>query len=379
MRLIISGGGTGGHIYPALAIAEELQGRGAQVLYMGGHASAEEELAAAYGFDFQAVSTAALHRSFPRIAADLWHNYRGLRQAEKIIAGFHPRLVIGTGGFATAPVLMAAQRLRIPTLLHEQNAYPGLANRRLSRKARAVCLTFAAAAPYFAHPERIHHTGLPLRPQILALAGELHPGMARDKNVSALDAACAFFDIPAGERNLPTLLITGGSQGADSLNKAALAGYKKLLAAGLRIIHLCGKNNYLELRQKAPQDKRLIILPYLEQMEHALALADLAVARAGASYLAEAAVIGLPSILIPYPYAAGDHQRANAQTYAEADAALVIEDAQLNGIVFAQTVLDLLGNPVRLTRMREGALSLAKPAARGAIAEIALSLAEAQQ
>ncbi|NLF80065.1 MAG: undecaprenyldiphospho-muramoylpentapeptide beta-N-acetylglucosaminyltransferase, partial [Clostridia bacterium] len=140
MRLIISGGGTGGHIYPALAIAEELQGRGAQVLYMGGHASTEEKLSAAYGFDFQSVRTAALHRRFPRIVADLYENYRGLRQAEKIIRDFAPRLVIGTGGFVTAPVLMAAQRLRIPTLLHEQNAYPGLANRRLSRKAQAVCL-----------------------------------------------------------------------------------------------------------------------------------------------------------------------------------------------------------------------------------------------
>jgi UDP-N-acetylglucosamine--N-acetylmuramyl-(pentapeptide) pyrophosphoryl-undecaprenol N-acetylglucosamine transferase len=384
MRVIISGGGTGGHIYPALAIAEEMQGRGAQVLYMGGYASAEEELAAAYGFDFRAVRTAPLHRNLPRLAADLYENYCGLRQAKRIIADYQPALAIGTGGFVTAPVLMAAERLHIPTLIHEQNACPGLANHRLAHKASAVCLTFSAAASYFPHQERIYHTGLPLRPQILALAGQAKPEAANQAANAANQAANAanqaanaawdYFHIPATERNLPTLLITGGSQGAERLNKAALAAYKPLLSRGIRIIHLCGKNNYLELRQKAPQDSKLILLPYLEQMEHALALADLAVARAGASFLAEAAVTGLPTILIPYPYAAGDHQRANARAFNEADAALVIEDEQLNGESLRENVLSLLDNPARLGRMREGALSLAKPDARSEIAAIAFSI-----
>jgi UDP-N-acetylglucosamine--N-acetylmuramyl-(pentapeptide) pyrophosphoryl-undecaprenol N-acetylglucosamine transferase len=253
----------------------------------------------------------------------------------------------------------------ISTLLHEQNVYPGLANRRLARKAQAVCLTFKEAETYFPHPERLYHTGLPVRQEILALAGK-----------ALLDEAYGYFNIPETERDIPILLITGGSQGAKSINQAALAAYKPLLGAGIRIIHLCGKNNYFEMRQKAPEHDRLLLLPYLDEMEYGLAVADLAVARAGASFLAEAAVFGLPAVLVPYPYATNDHQSGNAQVWADAEAARVIRDSALTGDALGDAVLSLLGNPVRLKRMKESALTLAKPRAEKDIADIAMSVAK---
>ena len=365
MRAIISGGGTGGHIYPALAIAEELRARGDEILYMGGADSIEEELARGHGFAFASVATSPLHRNLLKIASDLATNYRGLREAKKIISAFAPDVAIGTGGFVTAPVLAAAQSLHIPTMIHEQNAFPGLANRRLAQKADAVCLTFAPAQKYFPHQEKIHYTGLPVRQRIIEA-----------KNESLKAEAYHFFAIPDGQSDIPTLLITGGSQGAQSLNEAAHAAYAGLLDAGYRIIHLCGKKNYFSMKQKAPQHQRLILLPYLEQMEYGLAVADLALARAGASFLAEVAVSGLPTILVPYPYATNDHQAANAHVFSEEDAAVVIKDADLNGERLLQTVVALFNNPVRLERMQAGALTLAKTAAAADIADVAYHIAK---
>ena len=359
LKAIVCGGGTGGHIYPALAIAEQLRADGARVLYMGAGDSTEQKLAAAAGFSFRGVDCCGLHKSSPRLIADLWRNYRGLRQARRIISGFAPEIVIGTGGYAEAPVIKAAQGLGIPTLLHEQNAYPGLANRRLSRKARAVCLTFGAAAPYFPHPDRLHETGLPVRRQVLEASRE---------------AAWDYFGVEGEERGIPTLLITGGSLGAASLNRAAVEAYPALLAAGVRVIHLCGRKNFHEIKGSAPDHPRLILLPYLEDMQHALALADLAVGRAGASFSAETLCLGLPTVLIPYPYAANDHQRFNARAMAEGGASVVIEDDALNGGVLTRTVLDLLNDAERLRTMSESAKAMARYDAAREIAAVAYGL-----
>ncbi len=364
MRVIVSGGGTGGHIYPALSIAQELRSRGAEVLYAGGYDSVEAELAVSYGFSFAPVSSAPLHRHSLKVVGDLLTNATGIAEAKKTVRNFGADIAIGTGGFVTAPVLMAAQSLGIPTMIHEQNAYPGLANRQLAKKAQAVCLTFPAASAYFPHKERLYHTGLPVRPQIVSAA-----------EGSIKEEAYEYFHIPTGERDMPTLLITGGSQGAMSINRAAAAAYDSLLAQNCRIIHLCGKKNYDELRAKAPDNRLLILLPYLERMEYAMALADLALARAGASFLAEAAIIGLPSLLIPYPYATNDHQTANAREFSQAGAAIVISDNQLNGSVLAKEAGGILFDKDRRARMREGALSLARPDAAAAIARIAEKIA----
>ena len=359
LKAIVCGGGTGGHIYPALAIADQLRADGTQVLYMGAKDSTEQKLATDAGFPFRGVDCRGLHKTSPRLILDLCHNFRGVLQARRAIREYGPRLVVGTGGYAEAAVIKAAQGLGLPTLLHEQNAYPGLANRRLSKKAQAVCLTFAAAAPYFPHADRLHDTGLPVRRQVLEATRE---------------AAWEYFGIEGEEQGIPTLLITGGSLGAASLNKAAVDAYDDLLAAGIRVIHLCGRKNYDEIKAAAPQHPRLILLPYLDEMQHALALADLAVGRAGASFSAETLCLGLPTVLIPYPYAANDHQRFNAKAMAEGGASVVIEDGELTGEILSETVLSLLGNEERLRAMADGAKAMARYDAAKAIAEVAYGL-----
>lgn len=367
MKAIVCGGGTGGHIYPALAIAEQLRLDGVEVLYMGGReagASLEERLSVAAGFDFRGVDCCGLHTRSPRLLADLWKNYRGLRQARQLIGDFGPDLVIGTGGYAEAAVIKAAQGLGLPTLLHEQNAYPGLANRKLAKKAQAVCLTFAAASPWFPHAERLHLTGLPVRQQVLQATRE---------------AAWDYFNIHGSERQVMTVLLTGGSLGAASLNRAAQAAYGQLLEQGLRLIHLCGRDKYVRLRQQAPVHERLLLLPYLDEMQHALALADLAVARAGASFSAEALVLGLPTILAPYPYAANDHQRFNARAMQEGGASIMLEDKDLSGATLSQIVLELAGDRDRLRQMSDAARRMAKYQAARDIVDVAYGLVRPSQ
>lgn len=353
MKAVVSGGGTGGHIYPALAIAQRLRNDGVDVLYMGGENSMEAKLASASGFAFFGLRCAGLHRRSLRIVKDCVVNAIGIHQARMQLKKFSPDIVVGTGGYGSAPVLKGAQSLGLTTVLHEQNAFPGLANRLLARQAKAVCLTFPAAAEYFPHPERLHVTGLPIRTEILTTTREQARG---------------YFQIP--DDGKPVLLITGGSQGAASLNTAATEAVPVLLTKGIRILFLCGKADYFSRRQSLPEHPDLILRPYLEHMEYALALADLAVARAGASFLAEALACALPTILVPYPYAANDHQRFNAKSLVEQGAAEMIEDSELTGSVFLEHVLALLQDEPRRKEMAFQAKSMSIPDAGDRIAEI---------
>ncbi len=368
MKAIVSGGGTGGHIYPALAIARALEESGWKVMFMGGKkspdgqgAAAEEKAAQSAGFAYQGVAASGLHMRRATLFKEIIVNLRGWQEAKTYIEKFKPDIVIGCGGYAAAPVLRAAQSLRIPTLLHEQNAYPGRANRYLAKRAQGICQTFAASASFFPAKSHIYLTGLPVR------QGVLHVNR---------DEAWRFFNIDGKERDIPTILITGGSQGAQSINKAVAGAYDRLLAENVRIIHLCGEKNYQQLRQTTPAHPHLLLLPYLEHMEYALALADLAIARSGASFLAEIACLGVPSLLIPFPYAAGDHQTANAQAMAAAGAAEMIRDADLNSDLLLEKALSFIHDPVKLHTMSEAAKSLAKPNAAEQICQIAKKIIE---
>ncbi|MBQ6807701.1 MAG: undecaprenyldiphospho-muramoylpentapeptide beta-N-acetylglucosaminyltransferase [Firmicutes bacterium] len=357
MKAVISGGGTGGHIYPALSIAQRLRADGVEILYVGGKASVEAKLAARNGFAFFGLDCAGLHRRSLAIIKDLLTNARGLLQARSCLRDFQPDVVIGTGGYAEAPVLKAAQNMGIPTLLHEQNAYPGLANRTMARKAKAVCLTFQAAAPYFPHADRLHLTGLPIREQIFSATRE---------------AAREYFQIP--DDGKPTLLITGGSQGAAALNNAAAEAMESLLEQGIRVIHICGEKEYSSRKQHMPKHPDLLLRPYIEQMEFALALADLAVSRAGASFIAEALAVGLPTILVPYPYAANDHQRFNALALQEKGAGILVENDALNGKILLEQVLSLLQDDEKRQEMSANCRAMAVPDAAGRIAGIVYDL-----
>ena len=362
LRIAISGGGTGGHIYPALAILDSLsQMVEIKALYLGSADSQEEKRATALAIPFQRIKARGLSRRSPKIVMQMLVNYQGFCQAKHVLESFSPNVVVGTGGYVAAPVLRAAVSLGLPALIHEQNAYPGLANKMLAPKVNRVCLTFGAAAPYFRRQDNLVVTGLPVRRAIMEAKQE---------------EAWAHLGLSPG---YPLLLLTGGSQGAQKLNRAATAAYRGLLDQGWQILHLTGATGYEEVlaaaqSQGLAQEGRLVIRAYLDEMEYALAAADLVLSRAGASFLSELLCRGLPAILVPYPFAAGDHQRHNARALEEKGAALVVEDEELTSGALLDMAGSLLANKERRQAMAAASCGMGNPLAGEKIAELILDL-----
>lgn len=369
LRVVVTGGGTGGHVYPALAIAQGLLKAkpGIEILYIGTDRGLEAEVVTRAGLPFATIKVQGLERR------RLWKNFKalarlgqGLWEAYSLLRLFRPQVVVGTGGYVCAPVCMVAAILRIPVILHEQNAFPGLTNRILSRVARTVCLTFPEAKKYFPSRVELVTTGLPVRPEILATNRE----EARAKLKIGPDQ---FF-----------ILIVGGSQGARSLNYAALSLFRAYQGRpSLKILHVAGRKDYEQLKAEAAKlgiyvdgNGNITIVPYLHDIHLALAAADLVIGRAGASFLAEVLVKGLPAVLIPYPYAAGNHQEYNARALAEKGAAIIIRDNELAAGKLLRTVESLLADPERLKKMAQASARLGRPDALEKIVDKILALAE---
>ncbi len=353
LRVVVSGGGTGGHIYPALAIARGVLARGGTVLYAGTAAGMESSIVPREGIPFAGIASAGLSRSWSvRNLAALGRAGWGVAQACGVLRRFRPRVVAGTGGYVSAPVVLAAAAMRIPTLIHEQNAVPGLTNRSLSRLADGVAVTFPAALDRFPG-RRVKYTGLPVRPEFLAAdraAARRRLGLAGD----------VFF-----------LLSVGGSRGAHSLNMGmvdvirALGGQKDL-----ELVHLTGQAGRPAFQ--AELDRRGIILAnygnvrveaYRDDMADLMAAADLVIARAGAASIAELTVLGRPSILVPYPFAAANHQQVNAEELVARGAARMILDRDLSGACLVENIGYLRRDPGARERMARAALELGRPRA----------------
>ena len=353
LRFVVSGGGTGGHIYPALAIARGLQDRypGAEILYVGTTGGMEADLVPKEGLPFQGIAAAGLERKLSlRNLRVLWQAGRGFLQACGIIKRFLPNAVIGTGGYVCGPVVLAAALKGIPTLIHEQNALPGITNRILARFAGRVAVTFADSAIFFPNEKKTILTGLPVRPEILSVD--------REAGLEKLNLE--------GDRFL--LLSFGGSRGARSINQSMLAVIKRFAGdPRLNILHVTGKaghEDFLEACSKESMDLAKIgnvtISSYVYNMQNALAAADLVISRAGAATLAELTALGIPSILIPYPYAAENHQEYNARALEKEGAAQVVLDRYLNGEVLCHKVDELLENPTLMLRMAEASKKMGK-------------------
>lgn len=372
MRVVVTGGGTGGHVYPALAIAQGLLKAqpGIEVLYIGTNRGLEAEVVARAGLPLATITVQGLERR------RLWKNFKalvrlgqGLWEAYRLLHRFRPQVVVGTGGYVCAPVCMVAAALRIPIILHEQNAFPGLTNRLLSRVARTVCLTFPEAKRYFPSGVELITTGLPVRPEIISTD--------REKARAQLNIKPDQFFI----------LIVGGSQGARSLNYAALSLFRAYQGQpSLRILHVAGRQDYERLKAQAEksgiyldEDGNITIVPYLHDMHIALAAADLVIGRAGASFLAEVLVKGLPAILVPYPYAAGNHQEYNARAVARQGAAIIVHDNELTKGKLLRVVKSLLADPEKLKKMAQASARLGRPDALDKIVARILMLAEEQE
>jgi UDP-N-acetylglucosamine--N-acetylmuramyl-(pentapeptide) pyrophosphoryl-undecaprenol N-acetylglucosamine transferase len=354
-RILIAGGGTGGHIIPALAIADELKARhGAELLFVGTARGLESRLVPQAGYRLQLIRVGQLNRvSLATRLRTLLDLPLGLLQCVRLLREFRPSVVIGVGGYASGPVMGAAILLRIPTLAFEPNAVPGLANRLIGSRVRAAAVNFEPAARYF---RNAHVTGIPVRGEFFRLA-QRSPGAA------------------------PHLLVFGGSQGARTLNAMMPKIAATLLdrVSGLTILHQAGARHadatLAAYRESGAPADRWQVAAFLDDMPHRFESADLVLARSGASTVAELAAAGKPAVLVPLPTAADDHQRRNAEVMAEAGAARVLLEPDLTAAQLEGTLADLLAAPGDLHRMAENARRLAHPDAAQRIAEMALALA----
>jgi UDP-N-acetylglucosamine--N-acetylmuramyl-(pentapeptide) pyrophosphoryl-undecaprenol N-acetylglucosamine transferase len=335
-------------VVPALAVADALRAEGAEVVFVGGE-RAEAEAVPAAGYELHPIAVEGISRRNPiRAARAAWRAFIAMRRSRRLLRELGADVVMGGGGYVSGPVGAAAVREGIPLVLTEADSHLGLANRVLAPFAARVCLAFPI-------PDRTGHrfrvTGRPIHPP-------------------ATDRPAARRRFRVGPKE-PLVLVFGGSQGARSINEAALAAFAD---ADFRVLHAAGRRDYEELREPVP-GPHYDLRPYLEDFSQALLASDLVVARAGGSVF-EIAAAGRPAVLIPYPHATGDHQTTNAQWMAEAGAAVVIVDDELMPMRLRETVLALLDDPERLADMREASAVIARPAAARAVAAQVLAAAQ---
>lgn len=354
MRFVVTGGGTGGHIYPALAIARGLMQRfGGEVYYLGGSRGMESKIVPRTGIDFMAIELEGFRRSLtPANLRVALKAARGTGSAFKILKKIKPRAVIGTGGYVCGPVVLAAVMGGIPSIIHEQNALPGITNRMLAPFVKMIMVNFEESKKFFSSRAKIMATGLPLRPEIM----EAEPQEARVK-----------LGIPPGR----LVLSFGGSQGAQSINNAMLEVMASLAGeSDINFLHVTGPAHYEGFMEELTRrgipvvkNGNIFITPYLYDMPEALAAADLVVSRAGATTLAELTSVGLPAILVPYPYASENHQEHNALALERAGAAIMIRDRDLSSVGLAGVVRKLVGDQEAMKGMASASKAMGKPGA----------------
>lgn len=363
MRVLIAGGGTAGHVFPALALARRLADEHrVEVRFAGTATGQEARLVPDAGFPFEAVEARPLKRelSVDAVTAPV-AAIRSVSACRPLVE--RADVVVGMGGYVSLPVGLAAVRAKRPLVIHEQNAVPGLANRVLAHRARAVALTFGEAAERMPRRARTVITGNPVREQVLAVeAGR--EALAKEALVE--------LDLEPGRR---TVVVFGGSQGALHVNAAAVDAIGRLRERGdLQVLILTGSAHERRISEAlaTASGVRARVRGFLDRMELAYAVADLVISRAGATTCAEVSVCGVPAVLVPYPHATGGHQDANAGALERAGAAVRLPDAALSGEVLASLVLSLIGDPARLASMREHMRSWSRPDAAEALAAVVL-------
>lgn len=368
MRVIIAGGGTGGHLYPGIAIAEEVTARpGGEVLFVGTARGLESRLVPAAGYALELLEVSGLKRTgWGGLARGLLRLPRAFFASRAILRRFRPDLVIGVGGYASGPIVFAAALAGLPTAILEPNSRPGLTNRLLGRVVRRVFVAFEVSRGFFA-ASKTRLTGSPVRRRFFA--GQ--PAATATVNAPAVAAAA-------------TVLVVGGSQGARAVNELVVAMTPFLAQRGAlpRILHQTGPSDFERTRAAYAALGEAVagaveVRPYIDDMPAALAQASLVIGRAGALTLAELAIVGCPAILIPLPTAADDHQTENARELAEAGAALVLRQADARPAELGDLVAALLSDQPRRAAMARAMAALGRPGAARAIVDELEKLAPA--
>jgi UDP-N-acetylglucosamine--N-acetylmuramyl-(pentapeptide) pyrophosphoryl-undecaprenol N-acetylglucosamine transferase len=342
---VLTGGGTGGHVFPALAVARVLRQRGHRILFIGTQDGMEAKLVPDAGFDMEFVRSSGLNRvGIRQQTQTLFALPGGITAAARLLKQFKPQAIFSTGGYAAGPVMLAAMLNRYPLVIMEPNATPGFANRKAARYVYRALLGFESARRWFPQG-RAEVTGLPVRPE--------------------------FFQVQPKSEAPFTLLITGGSRGARKLNHAMRAAWPLLKNSEIHILHQTGAKEYEALARDFPAaGVQGEVMPFIKDMAAAFSNADLVLGRAGAGAVNEIAAAGMPSVLIPLPFAADDHQRRNAEALVEANAARLIPDADLTAETLFQTVDSLRLQPTLLLSMRENVKRFAHPAAAERAADV---------
>jgi UDP-N-acetylglucosamine--N-acetylmuramyl-(pentapeptide) pyrophosphoryl-undecaprenol N-acetylglucosamine transferase len=363
MRVILAGGGTGGHVIPALAIAQELRARyHADVLFVGTQRGIETRLVPAAGFKLHLIQVGALNRvDFATRLKTLLDLPRALMESAKLIREFRPDVMIGVGGYASGPAMLTAAMMSVPTVAFEPNVVPGFANRMLAPMVSAAAVHFEATCHYF---RNCHVTGVPVRQEFFHVPARAAVHTA----VHTKDAR-------------PTLLVFGGSQGASAINQAVLEALPKLMEAvpGIHVIHQTGERDYVTAQ--AVYLRTMIsaeVSPFIDDMPGAFARADLLVCRSGASTVAEITAAGKPAIFVPLPTAAADHQTQNAATLADGGAARLLRQSEFSSDRVVSEIAELLRDRPRLAAMAEAARRFAHPDAAAKIADLAARAAGVQ-
>ena len=362
VRVMIAGGGTGGHISPGIAIADALERSdpGVEVFFMGRSGSIEERLVGRTGREFVPVPSMGLRRSADiRNLGMPFVVVAGFARAFGVLASRRPAAAVGTGGFVSMPPVLAAQTLGIPTVLQEQNSYPGLATRSLSRWASAVHTSFEETAGHLPRARSVVLSGNPVRSEF--------------ESVDRRESRAKLGLNPEGN----VVLFVGGSRGARRINTAVAGAAARLADAGVTLIVQTGRDDLDDVRAAtARAGVPATVEPFFDDMATAYAASDLVVSRSGASALAEIMIVGLPSILVPYPFATEGHQMKNARSIESAGAATVVPDEELTGERLADEVLSLLNDGTRLALMAQRARTLARPDAAEQVAEAVLALVQ---
>lgn len=363
LRVIISGGGTGGHIFPAIAIANALRSlrKDVEILFVGAQGKMEMERVPAAGYKIIGLDITGIQRKFTlsnlRFPLRL---LKSLRKSKQILKDFKPNVVVGVGGFASGPIVHAANNAGIPTLIQEQNSYAGITNKYLGKKAQRVCVAYEGMDRFFPK-EKIRLTGNPVRQDILHLEGKRERGLEH-------------FGLKDG---IQTLLVIGGSLGARTLNLSLSASLDRLRRENIQVVWQTGVHYYDQAIKDVENAGavRVKVHKFIQRMDLAYSVADLVLSRAGASSISELCIVGKPAILVPFPHAAEDHQTKNALALVNHQAAIMIPDGEAQ-VKCMNEALELIRSPKKLLQLEKNIKELAFRNADEAIASEVIRIAK---
>lgn len=356
MRILLSGGGTGGHIYPAISIAKEIKKKNpnANIMYIGTPNGLESDIVPKHGLNFESIQVSGLKRSLSlQNFKTLYHFITSIRKSKKIIKAFKPDVVIGTGGYVCAPVVYAAAKLNVKTIIHEQNSLPGVTNKFLSKYVDKVLICFEEARKYFP-ADKVILTG---NPRATEVANTIKLG----KTAIGLNP------------NKKVVLISGGSRGAKPINDAFLKDINRYEQADFQTVFVTGAihfDNVIASINGYEQLKNVKILPFIEDMPKFLVSIDLFIGRSGATFLSEITALGVPSILIPSPYVSENHQEFNARSVTDHDGGVLMLESTLTADTLFEETSRLVADESRLKLMKKNAKSLGIPDALSRIIKV---------